>query len=173
MNGDAEAQQAETQRSEAQDQLVDRIIHHYGRAAGMFDPNRLEVWEELGLTMSQLRVLFLLIAIPGAPAGLVAETLKVRPSTATGVVDRLVKQDLVVRRRDVDDRRRVRVYLTERGSKVTLEIEAQRYRQIMRRLFDNFSVDELESIDEAFEMITREGERQGLLAPWPPDPEVM
>ena len=138
----AEPQQEEPQQEEPQNQLIERIIDHYGRAAGMFDPNRLEVWDELGLTMSQLRVLFMLIAIPGAPAGLVAETLKVRPSTATGVVDRLIKQHLVVRRRDADDRRKVRVYLTERGREVTLEIEARRNRQIMRRLFGNFSVDE-------------------------------
>lgn len=178
MTVDAQSQQAEAQQTEAQeaglpDQLIEQIINHYGRAAGMFDPNRLEVWEELGLTMSQLRVLFMLIAIPGAPAGLVAETLKVRPSTATGVVDRLVKQHLVVRRRDADDRRKVRVYLTERGREVTLEIEARRERQIMHRLFGTFSVEELQSIGAAFEMVVREGERQGLLSPWPPDPEVM
>lgn len=155
------------------DQLIERIIDDYGRAAGMFDPNRLEVWEELGLTMSQLRVLFMLNAIPGAPAGMVAETLKVRPSTATGVVDRLVKQDLVKRRRDADDRRRVRVYLTERGREVTLEIETRRHRLIMRKLFENFSRKELEGIQRTFELITEEGIRQGLLAKWPPDPEVM
>ncbi len=173
MTVDAQPQRTEAQQEEPQNQLIERIIDHYGRAAGMFDPNRLEVWDELGLTMSQLRVLFMLIAIPGAPAGLVAETLKVRPSTATGVVDRLIKQHLVVRRRDADDRRKVRVYLTERGREVTLEIEARRNRQIMRRLFGNFSVDELQSIGEAFEMVTREAERQGLLSPWPLDPEVM
>ena len=173
MTVDAQPQQAESEEAGPQNQLIERIIDHYGRAAGMFDPNRLEVWEELGLTMSQLRVLFMLIAIPGAPAGLVAETLKVRPSTATGVVDRLVKQHLVVRRRDADDRRKVRVYLTERGREVTLEIEARRHHQIMRRLFGNFSVEELQRIGAAFEMVIREGERQGLLSPWPPDPEVM
>ena len=156
-----------------QDQLIEGIIDNYGRAAGMFDPNRLEVWEELGLTMSQLRVLFMLNAIPGAPAGIVAEHLKVRPSTATGVVDRLVKQDLVQRRRDADDRRRVRVYLTERGREVTLEIEAARNRLIMRKLFERFTEEELEGIRQAFELVTREGERQGLLSPWPPDPKVM
>ena len=155
------------------DQLIEQIINDYGRAVGMFDPNRLEVWEELGLTMSQLRVLFMLSAIPGAPAGMVAETLKVRPSTATGVVDRLVKQDLVTRRRDADDRRRVRVYLTERGQEVTLEIETRRNRLIMRKLFESFSRKELEGLQRAFELIVREGERQGLLAKWPPDPEVM
>ena len=154
------------------DELIEDIVGNYGRAAGIFDPNRLEVWEELGLTMSQLRVLFLLNANPGAPAGMVAEALKVRPSTATGVVDRLVKQRLVRRERDADDRRRVRVFLTERGREVIVEIQA-RNRLIMWKLFGQFSQVELEGIARAFALIAREGERQGLLTPWPLDPEVM
>jgi len=108
----------------------------------------------------------------GAPAGTVAEQLKVRPSTATGVVDRLVKQELVRRERDGDDRRRVRVYLTERGRDVILEIQT-RNRLIMWKLFGQFSRGELEGISRAFALIAREGERQGLLSPWPPDPAVM
>ena len=154
------------------DALIEDIVGNYGRAAGIFDPNRLEVWEELGLTMSQLRVLFLLNATPGAPAGLVAEALKVRPSTATGVVDRLVKQRLVRRERDAEDRRRVRVFLTERGREVIVELQA-RNRLIMWKLFGQFSQVELEGIARAFSLIAREGERQGLLSAWPPDPEVM
>lgn len=154
-------------------QLIKAIVHNYGRAAGMFDPNRLEVWEELGLTMSQLRVLFLLYATPGAPAGMVAEALKVRPSTATGVVDRLVKQKLVLRERDADDRRRVRVYLTDWGREVVTDIEARRSHLIMWKLFGQFSLGDLDRIAHAFELIAREGERQGLLLTWPPDPEVM
>ena len=106
------------------------------------------------------------------PPGLVAEALKVRPSTATGVVDRLVKQRLVRRERDAEDRRRVRVFLTERGREVIVEIQA-RNRLIMWKLFGEFSQVELEGIARAFSLIAREGERQGLLTPWPLDPEVM
>ena len=30
------------------DELIEDIVGNYGRAAGIFDPNRLEVWEEAG-----------------------------------------------------------------------------------------------------------------------------
>ena len=155
------------------DAIIEQILDNYGRAAGIFDPNRLEVWEELGLTMSQLRVLYLLQAAPGTPAGAVATMLKVRPSTATGIIDRLVdKQKLVRRERDDSDRRRVRIFLTERGHKVITELDTRK-RAVIWKIFRNFSEQELADIDRTFTLLTVEAERQGMLAPWPPDPEVM
>ena len=154
------------------DSVIDSILDNYGRAAGVFDPNRLEVWEELGLTLSQLRVLYMLQGAPGTPAGAVAAQLKVRPSTATGVVDRLVRDGLVRRERDDLDRRRVRIWLTERGMRVINELRARNRAQIWK-IFRNFSEQELADIDRTFTLLTSEAERQGVLAPWPPDPEVM
>ena len=154
------------------DNLIENILNNYGRAAGVFDPNRLEVWEELGLTMSQLRVLHLLQAGPGTPAGAVAAFLKVRPSTATGIVDRLVRDGLVRRERDDLDRRRVRIWLTDQGMKVINEIRT-RNRAVIWKIFRNFSEQELQEINRTFALLTSEAERQGVLAPWPPDPEVM
>lgn len=154
------------------DALIIQILDNYGRAAGIFDPNRLEVWEELGLTMSQLRVLYMLQAAPGTPAGAVAAQLKVRPSTATGIVDRLVRQKLVRRERDDVDRRRVRISLTDKGREVITELDARK-RAVIWRIFRNFSDKELSEIERAFTLLTAEAERQGVLAPWPPDPEVM
>ncbi len=154
------------------DALIETILDNYGRAAGVFDPNRLEVWEELGLTMSQLRVLYMLQAGPGTPAGSVAAQLKVRPSTATGIIDRLVRDGLVRRERDDQDRRRVRIWLTERGMRVINELRARNRAQIWK-IFRNFSEQQLYDIDRTFTLLTSEAERQGVLAPWPPDPEVM
>ncbi len=154
------------------DELIEDILLSYGRLAGVFDPNRLEVWEELGLTMSQLRVLYMLQAGPGTPAGAVAAYLKVRPSTATGIVDRLVRDGLVTRERDDMDRRRVRIWLTERGMKVINEIRA-RNRAVIWKIFRNFTDQELTEINRAFSLVTSEAERQSVLSPWPPDPEVM
>lgn len=154
------------------DALIENIMNNYGRAAGVFDPNRLEVWEELGLTMSQLRVLYMLQAEPGTPAGNIAALLKVRPSTATGIVDRLERDGLVRRERDDLDRRRVRVWLTDQGIRVINEIRA-RNRAVIWKIFRNFSEQELRDIDRTFTLLTSEAERQGVLAPWPPKAEVM
>lgn len=155
-----------------QSDLADTIFTEWGRAACLIDPNRLEVWEDLGLTLSQLRVLYLLNRSPGSLAGSIANTLKVRPSTATGIVDRLVRQKLVSRERDESDRRRVQVYLTDRGREVITELRARSRAQIWQ-ILGQFTQSELDHVAEALTMITTEGERQGIIAPWPPDPEVM
>ena len=152
------------------DPQLEQLIVNYGRMAGMLDPNRLEVWEELGLTMSQLRVLHLLNTTRFALAGTVAEALKVRPSTATGIVDRLVRQGLVDRQRDPEDRRCVRIYLTENGREVIGEIR-QRNEALLSRLFRRFSAEQIAMIARSFELITQEGEQLGLIFPWPPEPE--
>ena len=63
--------------------LREQAFHLFGRAIARSDPGHLEAWVELGLTLTQLRVLFQLRAEDGASAGTLAERLKVMPSTLT------------------------------------------------------------------------------------------
>src|SRR3970040_1107989 len=96
--------------------LRERAFHLFGRAIVRSDPGRLEAWVELGLTVTQLRVLFVLRAEDGASAGVLAERLNVTPSTLTRIVDRLVRQGLVQRETDDGDRRLVRHCLSASGA---------------------------------------------------------
>src|SRR3989337_624054 len=97
--------------------LRERAFRLFGRAMVRLDPGRLEAWVELGLTMTQLRVLFVLRAEDGASAGALAERLRVTPSTLTRIVDRLVRQGLVRRETDHGDRRLVRHHLSAKGDR--------------------------------------------------------
>ena len=87
------------------------------------DPSRLEAWAGLGLTMTQLRVLFFVRSNEGASAGMLAESLQVTPSTLTRIMDRLVRNHLVERQVDDSDRRLVRHYLTPSAQKMVRELE--------------------------------------------------
>src|SRR3972149_9194245 len=69
--------------------LREQAFHLFGQAITRSDPGHLEAWVELGLTLTQLRVLFLLRAEDGASAGGLAERLKGTPSTLTRIVARL------------------------------------------------------------------------------------
>lgn len=95
----------------------------FARLVGRSDPSRLEAWAGLGLTMTQMRVLFLLRAEPGSCAGALAERLGVTPSTLTRIMDRLVRNDLVLRGADEDDRRMVRHCLSGRGMTYVEELD--------------------------------------------------
>jgi DNA-binding MarR family transcriptional regulator len=98
------------------EQAVDTAIRYFAEAVNMFDPFRIRVWAELGLTTAQLRVMFLMRENPGVTAGELAQRLAVTPPTISGIVDRLVKLGLVRREDDESDRRLVRNHLNDKGT---------------------------------------------------------
>ena len=71
-----------------------------------------------GLTLAQWRVLSLLSGKAGHTMTEVAEFAMLPAPTLTKVVDRLISTNLVYRRADLRDRRRVLVYLTARGRRL-------------------------------------------------------
>ena len=79
--------------------MIDEIVVHYrrvGRALRAADPAD---WAS-GLTMPQLRVLFLLGRSEPMPVGSVAEAMRISQPSVTETVDRLVRAGLVTRTRD-------------------------------------------------------------------------
>ncbi len=102
---------------------LDRAIRSLGEAFAIFDPLRFRAWAELGLTTAQLRVMFLVREAPGVTAGELAGRLSVTPPTISGIVDRLVKLDLVRRVDDESDRRLVRNHLTDAGEQACTRME--------------------------------------------------
>ena len=93
------------------------------RTIPRWDPSRLEAWAGLGLTMTQLRVLFLVRENEGASAGMLAESIQVTPSTLTRIMDRLVRNRLIERQVDDGDRRLVRHALTPSAHDMVRELE--------------------------------------------------
>lgn len=68
---------------------------------------------DLAITGPQWRVLLLIARNPGLKQGGIAEMLDVEPITTCRMVDRLEQAGLVERRRDPDDRRAWRLFLTD------------------------------------------------------------
>lgn len=133
--------------------LRERAFYLFGQAMARSDPGRLEGWVELGLTITQLRVLFRLRADDGTPAGALAERLRVTPSTLTRIVDRLARQELVRRETDHGDRRLVRHYLTAAGAS-TLEAIIGGARARMDEVVNRLSARQLERLVLALEDLT-------------------
>jgi DNA-binding MarR family transcriptional regulator len=138
------------------DALFERLISAYGRAIGILDPVRIRLYTERGLTMPQVRVLFMLAERPGASSGDLAEELKVSPPTITGMTDRLSKQGLIVRGIDPDDRRIVRLQLSEEGARLTTEV-ADLSKAALREVFERIPEDRLEMLTELLEEVTEHG----------------
>jgi DNA-binding MarR family transcriptional regulator len=73
---------------------------------------------DLGVTGPQRLVLRVVGLYPGASPGTLAQTLHVHPSTMTGILQRLVRQQLLTRTSHSQDRRRSVLHLTARGRRV-------------------------------------------------------
>ena len=134
-------------------ELLEEAMRLYLLTVGIIDPLRVRTWKELELTVTQLRVLFILRETPGSPAGLLADSLRVTPPTVTGLVDRLVRMGVVRREEDSKDRRLVRNVLTERGQEVLGEVEREG-RAFLTDLFERLSAEQLSHLVESLGALT-------------------
>jgi len=125
----------------------------YGGALSVADPIRLQFWDNRGLTMAQLRLMYALLTDGEQSIGELAEKMSVRPPTVTGLTNRLVKHDLIDRRSDGADRRIVRVGLTASGRRVLGEIETAS-RAYLNRIFDKLGDQKVEALIQALDEFT-------------------
>lgn len=86
------------------------------------------------ISVPQWRTLALLGRAPGSSLSDVAEHLGVSRSTASVLVDRLVRRGLVERQRHPQERRRVRLSLTARGEALLARARAHTRARLVQRL---------------------------------------
>jgi len=139
-------------------ELFERVLAAYASAIRILDPIRFHIWDDSGLTMPQARVLYTLVEHGDQSAGELAERLGVKPSTITGISDRLVRQQLIERKEDPTDRRVVLLALTDTGRSLTLEI-AESSRSYLREVFAEMTPDRLEKLAESLEELAAANDR--------------
>ncbi|WP_195575324.1 MarR family winged helix-turn-helix transcriptional regulator [Paenibacillus sp. 1001270B_150601_E10] len=66
----------------------------------------------------------------------VAKTLRLTAGAVTGITDKLIEMEMVVRRRDDSDRRTVYLEITDRGKKLVDETQVHR-QELFARFFTN------------------------------------
>lgn len=84
-----------------------------------------EEWIKIDLTLSKTELLALLIVDRHGEIIMsqIADYVRVPLSTATGIVDRLVKNKYLKRERSESDRRIVVIQLTEKGSEIVKDVK--------------------------------------------------
>ena len=132
-------------------------MRQYARALAIADPVRIRMWAEADLTTSQLRLMFRVREEPGATLSSLAAHLRVSPPTASGLVDRLVRQGFLRREDDPRDRRYVRHYLSERGLAVITELEREG-RALMNEILGRLSDGELDDLIRSLELLNEAAE---------------
>ena len=95
----------------------------------------------LGMHPSQFHLLALLDTRTSLSQAEIATALMVKPSTLTVMIRRMMRSSLVARKRDVSDKRILRVYRTKKGTEL-LEQARARFLQMENETFDGFTVEE-------------------------------
>lgn len=101
---------------------------------------------EISLTMPQMVTLFAIRGAGTCRMSELAEVTQQSAGTLTGIVDRLIEDNLVGRVRDIDDRRVVQVTLTPEGEERLCRVEQAR-REDMERMLQHFRHDQLADLD--------------------------
>jgi len=145
-----------TQQPE-KEELIENILQLTDKTFRELFPMLPKEWLHLDLTMSQLKgVLLLFISGPSRMSD-IASALGVSLATATGVMDRLVERDIVLREGDPEDRRVVLCRLSSKGEKLISELwqlSRDRAGELMRALAPS----QLLLITEALEALLQAGE---------------
>lgn len=108
--------------------------------------------ESLGLTWARLWVLVEVRRTPGLTMGTLAKSLGLSRSTVTSLVDELVRQGLLRRESDPDDRRVLRVFPLPSGVDL-LERVLERRRAIVGRAFGELGSDAIEAALRVLERV--------------------
>ena len=132
--------------------LVQHILKLAEDIYNILTPNIPTEWLSSDLTVAQLRVLLLLHAEGPSRMSFIASGLDIALSTATGVVDNLVKKDLVDRKADPQDRRLVICKLSFTGQGLINRLWMSGQFQ-MERLLDGLTLKQLEKAEEVAQML--------------------
>jgi DNA-binding MarR family transcriptional regulator len=106
--------------------LIKQIIELQRKVDRARRQHELEVWMDLPLTMAQLKSLFFISNHGSTTSGKLANALKVTPTNVTGIIDRLIKQDLVKRDNSAEDRRVLLLKTTTRGEELVTRLREVR-----------------------------------------------
>ena len=137
----------------------------------VMDPLRFMFWDSRDVTMTQLRVLFLIRERCEPSTGELAEEMHIRPATLTGLADRLEAKELIRRWPDADDRRVVRVGLTDAGASLLDEASAAG-RWFLDAAFERMGPEAVEGFIRAANAFTAAAEQQQSAPVMAPDAVV-
>lgn len=107
-----------------------------------------------GLTGPQFYILHQLDQKGKCTVGELADSMAVKPSAITAMIDRLDKHGFVVRDRDEDDRRVVHIQLTEAGLETLAQVKQHRL-GILQHYLSHLTSEELESMIRIFEKLAK------------------
>jgi MarR family transcriptional regulator, organic hydroperoxide resistance regulator len=139
------------------DQLIREVIFLQGTVDAVVKQFDAEPWIELKMTIAQLKSLFFIAAKGKTNFKKLADALGVTPPNITGIIDRLVDQDLVTRTENTEDRRIMVLQVTEKGQELVNSLIESRIMKI-NTLMANLTTEELTALRTGLKGMLRSAE---------------
>ncbi len=111
-----------------------------------------DILSSFEITTPQFLALHVLRDQPGITMGELCEKLLLACSTATDLIDRMEKNGYLERRRDEDDRRVIRLSITEKGKNVISQVIMAR-RKYVKSILSQLTLDEIEQLVQSLEKL--------------------
>jgi len=123
------------------DPILEAILYLYTESRRMTK----ELARRANLTGPQLTVIKMLEGIGDLSLSELSEKIRAQNSTVTGIIDRMEREDLVMRSRSTEDRRVVHISLTEKGRRIAKEIDVEPM-EIFRSALETLSPSETKEL---------------------------
>jgi DNA-binding MarR family transcriptional regulator len=137
--------------------LIRQVIELRRQMNRVIRGRTLDSWVNLNLTIPQLKSLFYISRHGKVNLSGLASGIRVTPANVTGIVDRLVEQDLLTRTPDPNDRRVLWLKVTDKGNALVNELREGRANE-MGRILNELSEEELSIVAHSFELLVRAAE---------------
>jgi DNA-binding MarR family transcriptional regulator len=135
-------------------QLVQEIVELEQQVGRVIGQHAHSIWIDSGLTMTQLRSLFLITSKGSTNFRKLAKALGVTPSNVTGIVDRLVEQGLVSRIQNPEDRREMTLQATDKGKALVSNLKETGIK-LMTQILSLLSLEELSALAQGLAAFIR------------------
>lgn len=133
---------------------IDAVVEHYDALMHRLIEGHAPGFTEVGITMAQAKVLYVVTAAGDVRMSELAGRLGVGSSSASELVDRMVEHGLLQRRDGPADRRQVVVSTTPEGVALLERFRELNQRQL-RALLGTLDSDELDVVDRSIDVLYR------------------
>lgn len=127
-------------------------------ACALLDPMRLQIWDRDGLTVTQLRLLSFLNEEEGLGNADLADRLYVTRPSVSALLERLERGDFIRREIHENDRRSIRIWLTDRGRAAVAQLHDD-LAGYAAQLFDAVSDSDLSSTRDGLQKLVAAGRK--------------
>jgi len=128
---------------------IERLLRH---VAFIIKKRGRDILVDFGITTPQFNALLVLRDNPNITMGDLCEKLFLACSTATDLIDRMEKNGLLERSRDKQDRRVIRLSISEKGRSVISEVIEAR-RRYVASILEKLTPEEIEQLGNSLDKL--------------------